>query len=56
MTGHMYRAAIESYAPPALEVIAAGPLEFCRKALTEWVNHYHPDPDFETPLILEAVK
>lgn len=50
-----HRAVIESSAPPSLQLIAAGPKEFCAVQLTKWVEA-HPLGEFDDALILEVTE
>jgi hypothetical protein len=47
-----HRAAIEKSVPPKLTLIAAGPHDFCVKALVAWINK-RPLQQYERGLVLK---
>jgi hypothetical protein len=51
--GNTHRAVIETSVPPSLELVGAGPKEFCWEALERWTA-LHPLQEFQTALVLEV--
>jgi len=49
-----HRAVIESSVPPMLNLIAAGPQDFCEETLAQWVRE-HPLGEFESALVMKVV-
>lgn len=50
-----HRAVIEGSCPPSMDIIAAGPIEFCQQRLADWTAT-HPLGEFDTPRILEVIE